>query len=704
MIKVFSSYFSRQLFLILFLTAFIGVTGAQPPTQPILRIEGGMHNGSVKRISIDRENRFLVTGGYDKTARVWDLLSGQMTQILRPPIGEGHEGKIYTVAISPDGNTVAVGGWTGFSWEKKSSIYLFDRESGQMIKRVGNLTGLVHYLSYSPDGKFLAAGFDSRGSVRIFETNEYQTVGLDLNNSQDIIESLAFHPNSNRLVTGDKSGVLRLYDIEPAGTLRRVATNQIKEGKMIFNVHFSPDGERIAAGFDRLKYAAVFSAKDLSFSFVPDPKEINFGDFLSVAWSANGQRLYGGGSPYDTNKGSVIRIWKNEGRGSYKETSVSTNTIFQILPLQNGGLAYCAGSDWGILDEDGRQVKKYEASIADYRGDGKGIYISDSGNEVSFQYVTNEKFPARFSLYDRKLELGDNKKGLKPPVIKADGLDITGWEGTTEPKLNGQIIGFYYKEMSHSMAITPDEKSFLIGMSNHLRLIDREGKEIWRKQMPESVWSVNASKDGKFAVAAIGDGTIRWYRISDGQELLAFFPHSDQKRWILWTPSGYYDASPDAEDLIGWHVNNTVDKAADFFPNHLFRAQFYRPDVIDQVLRTGDEMSAFRISNEKAGRKDQYLSIAQILPPVIEIHGQNVETVTDETVNVKYSIRNHSGEKVTGVKALIDGREIDTTESKPIPQNGTAEITIRMPRRGSELTLIAENRFTRSLPVKIRLK
>ena len=703
MIKDFSSYFSRQLFLILFFTAFISVISAQPPTQPILRIEGGMHNGSIKRISIDRENRFLVTGGYDKTARVWDLLSGQMTQILRPPIGEGHEGKVYTVAISPDGNTIAAGGWTGYSWNKKSSIYLFDRESGRMLKRLGNLTGLVHYLSYSPDGRFLGAGFDSKGGVRLFETNEYKSVGLDLDNSQDNIESLDFHPNSNRLVTGDKSGVLRLYDIEPNGKLRRVVTNRIKEGNLIFNVRFSPDGERIAAGFVRLKYAAVFSANDLSLLFVPDPKAINYGDFMSVAWSANGQKLYGGGFPYDTSKGSVIRIWKNEGRGSYKETSVSTNTIFQILPLQKGGIVYCSASDWGILDEDGKQVSKFEVSTADYRGDGKGIYISDSGSEVSFQYVTNGKFPARFSLYDRKIELGDNKKELNPPVVKANGLVITDWEKSAEPKLNGQIIGFYYKEMSNSMAITPDEKSFLMGMANHLRLIDRGGKEIWRKQT-ESVWSVNVSKDGKFAVAAIGDGTIRWYRISDGQEVLAFFPHSDQKRWILWTPSGYYDASPNAEDLIGWHVNNTADKAADFFPNHLFRAQFYRPDVIDQVLRTGDEMSAFRISNEKAGRKDQYLTIAQILPPVIEINGQNMETVTDGTVNVKYSIRNHSGEKVTSVKALIDGREIDRTESKQIPQNGTTEITLKIPKRGSELTLIAENRFTRSLPAKIKLK
>ena len=61
------------------------------------------------------------------------------------------------------------------------------------------------------------------------------------------------------------------------------------------------------------------------------------------------------------------------------------------------------------------------------------------------------------------------------------------------------------------------------------------------------------------AVAAYADGTIRWHRLSDGKELLAFFPHKDKKRWVLWTPSGYYDASPGGEELIGWHVSNGKD-------------------------------------------------------------------------------------------------------------------------------------------------
>jgi hypothetical protein len=54
------------------------------------------------------KERYLVTASVDKTARVWDLTSGKLLQVLRPPIGPGDEGKLYAVAISPDGETVSL--------------------------------------------------------------------------------------------------------------------------------------------------------------------------------------------------------------------------------------------------------------------------------------------------------------------------------------------------------------------------------------------------------------------------------------------------------------------------------------------------------------------------------------------------------------------------------------------------------------------
>ena len=85
---------------------------ADPPSGPFPRIEAGQHTARINRIGVDAAGRWLVTASVDKTARVWDLKTGDLVRVLRPPIGEGNEGKLFAAALSPDGRTVAVGGWT----------------------------------------------------------------------------------------------------------------------------------------------------------------------------------------------------------------------------------------------------------------------------------------------------------------------------------------------------------------------------------------------------------------------------------------------------------------------------------------------------------------------------------------------------------------------------------------------------------------
>ena len=80
---------------------------------------------------------------------------------------------------------------------------------------------------------------------------------------------------------------------------------------------------------------------------------------------------------------------------------------------------------------------------------------------------------------------------------------------------------------------------------------------------------MNASKDGRIVVAADSDGAIRWHRADDGRELLALqvLPNeeSDPAKWdwVLWTPEGFYEATPGAEDVLKWVANHGPDSAGD---------------------------------------------------------------------------------------------------------------------------------------------
>src|SRR5512136_2102047 len=159
---------SIRLFVIV--AAVLAAAGSASPqtTEPILCVEVGTHNAGILRIAMDSSNRFLVTGSEDKTVRVWDLSrQAELVRILRPPVDAGTVGKINGVAISPDGSTVACGGFTGSPQTGDAWVFLIDRASGAMTRRLGGLPGAVFHLAYTPDGRFLVA-LMGRGGIRIF--------------------------------------------------------------------------------------------------------------------------------------------------------------------------------------------------------------------------------------------------------------------------------------------------------------------------------------------------------------------------------------------------------------------------------------------------------------------------------------------------------------------------------------------------------
>ncbi len=101
----------------------------------------------------------------------------------------------------------------------------------------------------------------------------------------------------------------------------------------------------------------------------------------------------------------------------------------------------------------------------------------------------------------------------------------------------------------------------MLGTEWYLRAFDAQGTPLWSRPAPGDVWAVNITGDGRLVVAAYGDGTIRWHRMTDGAELLAFMPLADRTNWVAWTPEGFYAATPGAHGILRWHVNRGWEPA-----------------------------------------------------------------------------------------------------------------------------------------------
>jgi WD40 repeat protein len=83
---------------------------ACPDQEPVLRIETGMHVAVINRIGVDAQCRIAAIASDDKTVRFWSMPEGRLIRTERLALGEGDNGKIYAVAVSPDGRLVAAGG------------------------------------------------------------------------------------------------------------------------------------------------------------------------------------------------------------------------------------------------------------------------------------------------------------------------------------------------------------------------------------------------------------------------------------------------------------------------------------------------------------------------------------------------------------------------------------------------------------------
>jgi len=665
---------------------------------PMLRLETGMHSAQISNIDVDKKEQFLVTGSHDKTVRLWSLSDGKLLRVLRPPIGEGNEGKIYTVAISPDGNTIAVGGWTDCNPRGNDcSIYLFDRATGELRQRIQGHPNVIHHLAYSHDGQYLVASLHGGNGIRIYRTSDY---GLEAQDTEYADASYwAEFDKTGRLVTSCYDGYIRLYD----NAFNLLKKHETSGGSRPFAVRFSPDGSKIALGFVDSTQITVLSAKDLSELYRPDTLGINNGSLSSIAWSQNGDKLYAGGM-YWSGSSRPILHWSQAGQGNRRVWSASLNTIMGIQTLKNGEVIFGTfDPTFGRFSDTGEKMLYREADIADFRDNDNGFLISQAGDVVQFGYEVWGKHPARFSLDDRVLNLNPSaESNLSKPKAYTANLNITDWKHHYSPKLNGKILPLEQYEMSRSVAIAPDEQHFLLGADWYLRLFDKNGNQQWKKPAPSAAWGVNISGNGKLAVAAFGDGTIRWYRLTDGEELLAFFPHKDGKRWVIWTPQGYYAASAGGDELIGWHVNRGQDKAADFFPASQFRERYYRPDVIAEALNALDSEQALVLASENKRVSEQ--NITEILPPVVTLLSpQEGDGFSNTVLYVRYRIRNPSDEPVTELKILLDGQVIGT-KKQVFEADKEYKIPLPFPRRDVSLALIATNRYTASVPAIANLQ
>lgn len=583
--------------------------------RPVLIVDPGMHTALSKTAVADAAGQFLVTGSYDKTVRIWSASDGKLLRTIRMPAGPGNIGKIYAVAMSPDGNLVAAGGWG--PEVGNNSIFLFDRNTGKMTTRIGGLPNTVHALAFSADGRYLAAGCGS-GGLRVFDRNKNWSEAFRDASYGDQSYGAAF-AGDGRLATSSYDGKVRLYD----SSFKLVATQETLSGSRPFRLAFRPEGKVLAVGYEDKPSVDLFDGKSLARLPRPDVDGLDNGRLSLVAWSADGQTLFASGFYRDPTGSQPDFAWDQAGHGTRRAIKAkcagSNDATMALVSLPEGRLLVVKGTPcFALLKADGGVLWAHRPPGGDLRDQQKTFSVSADGTVVDFGFEPRGKSPLRFNLGALKLSNewpADDR--TKPPG--QEGLKIEDWSETDHPKLDGKPIEHEAWELTRSLAIHPDAHRFVLGASWNLYAFNAEGKQLWKRAVPDSVWAVNITGDGRLAVAAYADGTIRWHSMDDGRELLALQVLSDKKNWVAWTPEGFYGATPGAFGVLKWHVNRGNDAAADAVPVSTI-PRLKRPDALPLVLQELETARALGIADLAAARFDVQAATGAAVAPGAQLH------------------------------------------------------------------------------------
>jgi WD40 repeat protein len=598
----------------------------------VLAIDPDMHTAKIWAQAVDREGRYAVTGGSDRTVRVWSVADGKLLNTIWIPAGPEEVGAIYAVAISPDGSTLAAGGWTE-GRQPPFPIYIFDPESGNLIRRIGgDLPDVTHFLTFSPDGRYLVATLHAGKGLRVFDRDkDWRETFRDDEYEGDSYGAAFTHDGS--LATTSFDGMIRLYHYESASEIpnfRRVGDPVLApSGNNPYRIAFSPDGKRLAIGYIDVPAVDVLDAASLRPLDAHSPTGLaQAGDGLDkVAWSSDGQTLFAVGGMRDPQArlGALV-AWDQGGLGHERHQNYcADDNAAEVTVLPGGRLLVASMAPCvGLMDARGEPIWTLASRTLDFRNQTDVMRVSEDGQLVDFGYVGSAGAFLRFDVRSLTLTRPPTNDGLTF-APKHEGLAIDGWRRGASPALSGQALPFREHDLALSLAIASDAKRFFLGSVFALAAFDDAGAQKWQWLSRNEVKAVNASKDGRVVVAAYGDGSIRWHRADDGSELLALqvLPNKEgdpaKWDWVLWTPEGFYDATPGAENVLKWVVNHGPDRAATKLPVSAI-AKLHRRNALPHVLDQLETAHALGVDDISQARFEVQAATGSAKPPGGVLH------------------------------------------------------------------------------------
>lgn len=308
------------------------------PTQARVVAEWA-HDRPMISCRCDAQGKYIYTCGEEPTLYRFLVADGQKTALPG-----GHESWVFSVAVTPDGNTLVSGGAEG-----RLVFWNTSADAPAIQHKVDGHKGWIRALSISPDGTLVAsAGNDA--IVRLWNVADGTLVREIPGHSRDIY-SVIFHPTGGSVISGDLLGQVKQWE---TATGKEIASFDGKElhsyngsGQMVdFGgaraLVVSPDHQLLlAGGLHKATNPLGAVHEPLVLTFKCDTHElvrqqVAEGITQGVVWRlmylADGTIMgaSGGGN------GGFLLFWKQDAEKNFFKFKLPTNIVRDLDLLPDG--------------------------------------------------------------------------------------------------------------------------------------------------------------------------------------------------------------------------------------------------------------------------------------------------------------------------------------------------------------------------------
>ncbi|MEH2088877.1 serine/threonine-protein kinase [Nostoc sp.] len=232
---------------------------------------------------------------------------------------QGHENSVLSVAISPDGKTIASSG--------DRTIKLWNLATGKLIASLNGHFQQVNVVVISPDGKLLVSASDDN-TIKIWNLATRKQIRTLIGHS-DSVHALAISADSETLVTGSDDNTIKIWDLATGEQIRTLAGHTF----WVRSVAISPNGVILASGsFDK-----TIKIWNLAKGYPIRTLEGNSQTVTTVAISPNGKTLA------TASRDRTIKLW-NLATGRELRTLAGHGNTVTSVAFSTDGKIIASGS------------------------------------------------------------------------------------------------------------------------------------------------------------------------------------------------------------------------------------------------------------------------------------------------------------------------------------------------------------------------